>query len=37
MPKAIVFTAHGDPEAERFAGLPRAVPGPGQLLNAVVR
>lgn len=37
MPKAIVFTAHGDPEAEPFTGRPRPVPGPGQLLNAVIR
>jgi hypothetical protein len=37
MPKAIVFTAHGDPEAEPFTGRPHPVPGPGQLLNAVIR
>lgn len=35
MPKAYVFTAHGGPEVESFAGLPRPAPGPGQLLVAV--
>ena len=35
MPKAYVFTAHGDPEAEPFTGRPRPVPGPWQLLIVV--
>lgn len=35
MPKAYVFTAHGDPEAESGTGRPRPVPGPGQLLITV--
>ncbi len=35
MPKAYVFTAHGGPEVESFADLPRPAPGPGQLLVAV--
>ena len=37
MPKVYVFTAHGGPEVESFAGLPRPVPGPGQLLIAAAR
>lgn len=35
MPKAYMFTAHGGPEMESFADVPRPVPGPGQLLVAV--
>ena len=35
MPKAYVFTAHGDLEVEALLDLPRPVPGPGQLLAAV--
>lgn len=35
MPKAYVYTAHGGPEVEAFADLPRPVPGDGQLLVAV--
>ncbi|MEV6986720.1 alcohol dehydrogenase catalytic domain-containing protein [Sphaerisporangium sp. NPDC051017] len=35
MPTAYVFTAHGGPEVETFADLPRPVPGPGQVLVAV--
>jgi NADPH:quinone reductase-like Zn-dependent oxidoreductase len=35
MPKAYVYTAHGGPEVEAFADLPRPLPGPGQLLVAV--
>ncbi len=37
MPKAFVFTTHGNPEAEPFTSRPRLVPGPGQLLIAVAR
>ena len=37
MPKAFVFTAHGDPEAGPGTGRLRPVPGPGQLLIAVAR
>ena len=33
--KAYVFTAHGGPEVEQFADVPRPDPGPGQLLIAV--
>jgi len=33
--KAFVFTANGGPEVEKFADLPRPVPGRGQLLVAV--
>jgi NADPH:quinone reductase-like Zn-dependent oxidoreductase len=33
--KAFVFTAHGGPEAESYAEVPRPAPGPGQLLIAV--
>jgi NADPH:quinone reductase-like Zn-dependent oxidoreductase len=35
MPKAYVYTAHGGPEVEAFAEVPRPIPGPGQLLVAV--
>jgi NADPH:quinone reductase-like Zn-dependent oxidoreductase len=35
MPNAYVFTAHGGPEVESFADLPRPAPGPAQLLVAV--
>ncbi|WP_405151192.1 zinc-binding dehydrogenase [Sphaerisporangium sp. NBC_01403] len=35
MPTAYVFTAHGGPEVETFADLPRPTPGPGQVLVAV--
>jgi NADPH:quinone reductase-like Zn-dependent oxidoreductase len=33
--RAYVFTAHGGPEAEAYAEVPRPAPGPGQLLIAV--
>src|SRR6201996_4611450 len=33
--RAYVFTAHGGPEAEAYADVPRPEPGPGQLLIAV--
>jgi NADPH:quinone reductase-like Zn-dependent oxidoreductase len=33
--KAFVFTAHGGPEVEAYAEVPRPEPGPGQLLIAV--
>ena len=35
MPRAYVFTAHGGPEVESFAELPRPVAGAGELLVAV--
>jgi NADPH:quinone reductase-like Zn-dependent oxidoreductase len=33
--RAYVFTAHGGPEVESYAEVPRPAPGPGQLLIAV--
>lgn len=33
--RAYVFTAHGGPEVEAYAEVPRPAPGPGQLLIAV--
>ncbi|GII55895.1 NADPH:quinone reductase [Planotetraspora thailandica] len=35
MPKAYVYRAHGGPEVEEFADLPRPVPAAGQVLIAV--
>ncbi len=35
MPKAFVFTEYGGPETQRFADLPKPVPGSGELLVRV--
>ena len=35
MPKVYVSTAHGGPEADAFASLPRLLPGGGHVLTVV--